>query len=452
MSLTPYRRVLARPGVLRLLLFATLARVPATAAGVVLTLHVVTTLRLGYAAAGLVATAATVGMAIGAPWRGRAVDRLGLRRALVPSIVAEAVVWGSAPFVGYRLLLVVAFAGGVLGLPIFTVARQSLSVLVAEEQRRTAYSLDSMGVELSFMAGPALGVVVATQVSTMVALLAVGACMVAAGLALVAFDPPTRSAQAVERVVPVEPGALAPAGGLLAEASRTEEPSRGVRAWFSPGLGAVLGATAAATIVLAGTDVGVVAVLREHGAVELTGVIFAFWGIGSMLGAMVYGALQRPISPLVLLAGLAVLTIPVGLAADPWLLAVLILPAGALCAPVITATAEEVARRVPERVRGEAMGWHGSALTIGTAVGAPLAGLAIDAAAPWAGFGLVGTVGLVLAVGGLAVQYVLSRQGRTSAQRAGRAVAAEPTTELMPESMTEPMSEPMAEPMTVCSG
>src|SRR4051795_1546350 len=154
MSLAPYRRVLARPGVLRLLLFAALARVPATAAGVVLTLHVVTTLGLGYAAAGLVATSSTVGMALGAPWRGRAVDRMGLRRALVPSIVAEALVWGTAPFVGYHLLLVVAFVGGVLGLPIFTVARQSLSVLVTEEQRRTAYSLDSIGGELSLMAGP----------------------------------------------------------------------------------------------------------------------------------------------------------------------------------------------------------------------------------------------------------------------------------------------------------
>src|SRR4051794_41325798 len=228
MSLTPYRRVLARPGVSRLLLFGVLARVPATAAGVVLTLHVVTTLRLGYAAAGLVATAATVGMALGSPWRGRAVDRLGLRRALIPSIVAEALVWGSAPFVSYRVLLVVAFAGGVLGLPIFTVARQSLSVLVSEEQRRSAYSLDSMGVELSFMAGPALGVVVATQVSTTVALLGVGVCMVVAGLALLVFNPPTRSAG---EQVPV------PAG------------SGGVRRFVSPGLVAALGAAAAATLV-----------------------------------------------------------------------------------------------------------------------------------------------------------------------------------------------------------
>jgi MFS family permease len=388
MSLAPYRRVLTRPGVLRLLVFAAVARVPATAAGVVLTLHVVTTLRLGYAAAGLVATAATVGMALGSPWRGRAVDRLGLRRALVPSIVAEAAVWGSAPFVPYRVLLVVAFAGGVLGLPIFTVARQSLSVLVPEEQRRTAYSLDSMGVELSFMAGPALGVVVATQVSTTAALIGVGVCMVVAGVALVAFDPPTRS----EDAVPAPPQA-----------------SRGVRAFVSPGLVAALGAAAAATLVLAGTDVAVVAILREHGAVTLTGLIFVFWGLGSMLGASVYGALKRPISPLVLLAGLAVLTVPVGLAGSPWMLAVLILPAGALCAPVVTATAEEVARRVPEQVRGEAMGWHGSALTIGNAVGAPLAGASIDAVAPWAGFAVVGVTGFALAGLGLAAMRLFGQ-------------------------------------------
>jgi predicted MFS family arabinose efflux permease len=389
MSLAPYRRVLARPGVLRLIVFAALARVPATAAGVVLTLHVVTTLRLGYAAAGLVATAATVGMALGSPWRGRAVDRLGLRRALVPSIVAEAAVWGSAPFVPYRVLLVVAFTGGVLGLPIFTVARQSLSVLVPEEQRRTAYSLDSMGVELSFMAGPALGVVVATQFSTTAALIGVGVCMVVAGMALVAFDPPTRS----EDAVPAPP-----------------QVSRGVRAFVSPGLVAALGASAAATLVLAGTDVSVVAVLREHGAVTLTGLIFVFWGLGSMLGASVYGALKRPISPLVLLAGLAVLTVPVGLAGGPWMLAALILPAGALCAPVVTATAEEVARRVPEQVRGEAMGWHGSALTIGNAIGAPLAGASIDAVAPWAGFAVVGATGLALAGLGLAAMRLFGRR------------------------------------------
>jgi MFS family permease len=401
MSLKPYRRVLAVPGVLPLLLFGVLARVPMTAAGVVLTLHVVTTLGLGYAAAGLVAASATLGMAVGSPWRGRAVDRMGLRRALLPSILAEAVVWGSAPFLPYRALLVAAFVGGVLGLPIFTVTRQSLSVLVDQAQRRTAYSLDSIGVELSFILGPTAGVLLATQVSTSAALLAVGACMVCAGVALFAFDPPTRSQASLDEPV----------------AAVTGGPGRGTgaRSWFTPGMAAVLGAAAAGTVVLAGTDVGVVAHLRGQDAVQLTGVVFAAWAAGSIVGALVYGAMSRPVPPLVLLLGLAVLTIPVGLAPTPALLALAIVPAGALCAPVITATAEAVARMVPERVRGEAMGWHGSALTVGSGLGAPLAGAAIDATAPWAGFAAVGSVGLLLGACGLGLQRLARRHRRVRA-------------------------------------
>ena len=84
------------------------------------------------------------------------------------------------------------------------------------------------------------------------------------------------------------------------------------------------------------------------------------WGVGSMLGAAVYGGLRRSISPLVLLAGLSLLSIPVGLAGSAWGLAALILPAGALCAPVITATSDEVARRAFPSVSG-ARRWAGTA-------------------------------------------------------------------------------------------
>ncbi|HEX5542802.1 MAG TPA: MFS transporter, partial [Micromonospora sp.] len=79
MTLAPYRRVLALPGVRSLLLVAMLARIPVTAAGVTLTLYVVLNLGRGYFAAGLVAAAMTVGAALGAPLMGRMVDRRGLR-------------------------------------------------------------------------------------------------------------------------------------------------------------------------------------------------------------------------------------------------------------------------------------------------------------------------------------------------------------------------------------
>ena len=414
MSLAPYRRLLSRGDVRTLLLFGVVARVPHTAAGLVLTLHVVQTLDQGYAAAGTVAAAFTIGAALGAPWRGRAIDRRGLRRALVPSIVGEAVVFGVAGFLPFSWLVAAAVVGGVLGVPIFTVMRQSLSVMVPPEERRTAYAVDSIAVELSFMAGPALGVVVATQWSTRAGLLLVAATAAAAGTGLWVFDPPTRSAQlatpgslpessaaGAATAAAVEAGDWGSSGHRPPVAAGADEAHEGSRTWVSPALLAVLLASAGATLVLYGTDVGVIAQLREIGAIAMTGLVFFFWGVGSITGALVYGQLRRGIHPLWLLMGLACCTVPLGLAHSVWALCALILLAGALCAPVISSTAEEVARLVPEASRGVAMGWHGSALTVGGAVGAPLAGLSIDHVGPWGGFATVGGLGALMAVAGL---------------------------------------------------
>jgi MFS family permease len=90
-GLAGYRAVLGLPGVASLTGIAFLARIPASAAAITLTLHVVLTLDHGYAAAGLVGASATVGMAIGAPLLGRLVDRRGLRTMLSLTLCAEAV-------------------------------------------------------------------------------------------------------------------------------------------------------------------------------------------------------------------------------------------------------------------------------------------------------------------------------------------------------------------------
>ena len=392
MPLAPYGRVLALPGVRRLTLLGVLARLPHTTMGLVLTLHVTQVLGLGYATAGLVVAALTVGMALGAPWRGRAVDRLGLRRALVPSVVAELVLWSVMPWLGLPWLFVAVAAAGALGLPVFTVVRLALSVMVPRQQRRTAFALDSVAVEVSFMLGPALGVLVAVHLSTAVALVAIGVFEALAGLALMAANPPTRSAAG-----PVD---AAPAGTPGVGTASQGAVARGTVPVSAP-LVAVLGATAGATIVLAGTDVSIVAALRSAQHVALIGPVVAVWAFASLLGGLVYGLLPRSVPPLVLLLVLGVLTMPVGLATTPLTLSFAVVAAGFLCAPVITATAEAVTALVPESVRGEAMGWHGSALTSGVALGAPLAGLAIDRAGAPAGFGAVGATGALLAVLGL---------------------------------------------------
>lgn len=392
MPFTPYRRVLAVPGVTRLTLIGVIARIPHTAMGLVLTVHVTQTLGRGYATAGLLVAALTLGMALGAPWRGRSVDRLGVRRALLPSVVAELVLWTATPWLPLPWLLAAVVVAGAMGLPVFTVVRLALSVMVPDEQRRTAFALDSVAVELSFMVGPALGVLVAVHLSTTVALISIGVCEALAGLALMAADPPTRSAEAPAT-------AEVPAGTVP---GRAKVP-------ITAAMVAVLGATAGATIVLSGTDVSILATLREGGHLESTGLVLGVWAFASLLGGLVYGLLPRSVPPLVLLVVLGVLTAPVGIATTPLTLGLAVLAAGFLCAPVVTATAEVVTELVPEAVRGEAMGWHGSALTTGVALGAPIAGAAIDHVAPWAGFTVVGVLGVVLAAAGLAAVGVRRR-------------------------------------------
>ncbi|MER7281848.1 MFS transporter [Dactylosporangium sp. NPDC000244] len=379
MRLDPYRRVLALPGVRPLMVLALLARIPITMIGVTMTLHVAQDLHKGWGAAGLVGAALTVGTALGGPLNGRFVDRRGLRPMLVVTTVAEALFWAMAPFLGFPALLVGAFVAGLLSLPVFSVIRQSVAALVPADQRRQAYALDSMSVELSFMAGPPLAVLLTSALSSRTAMWSIGGALVLAGLALWVTNPPVHTSETPgESAAPVRR-----------------------RDWLTPRFVAVLAAAAATTMVLAGTDLGIVAMLRGAGQVGLVGALLAAWAVYSLVGGFIYGALPRAVPLVALLGALALCTIPAGLVGSAWpLLFLTLLPAGALCAPTLTATVDLVSRLVPASARGEAMGWHGSSLTVGLAIGSPLAGWAIDRGSPAWGFAAVGLVG-ALAAGAL---------------------------------------------------
>jgi predicted MFS family arabinose efflux permease len=378
MTLTPYRETLALRGIKSLLVVATLARIPITAGTVTLTLHVVQDLELGYFAAGLVGAAFTVGSSFGAPVMGRITDHRGLRPVLVLTTVAEVLFWTTAQAMPYWALLVAALVGGFLTLPAFAVARQSIAALAPESHRLPAFALDSITTELSFMIGPAAGVLICTTAGARAGMLAVGAGILISGIGLFLLNPPIRS----HEEKPATPGDRVPRS-----------------TWLKPRFLAVLAVTSAATLVLSGTDVAVVAVLRETGEVEWTGVVLGTWAAYSLLGGFAYGTAQRRLSPLTLFAPMALLTVPVGLGGHHWwLLALLLLPAGALCAPTITATADAVSRMIPAAARGEAMGWHNSALTVGVALGAPLAGVVMDWQSPPWGFAAVGGVGVLVAL------------------------------------------------------
>jgi predicted MFS family arabinose efflux permease len=388
MHLEPYRRVLALPGVRSLIVVALLARIPPIAAGFALTLHVVIDMHRGYGAAGLVGTASTIGAALGGPALGRFVDRRGLRPVLVLTTVAEAVFWATVPVQPYAVMLLAAFVAGLVSLPVFSVVRQSLAALVPEAQRRPAYSMDSMSVELSFMVAPALAVFLATTISTTVALAAVGMGFVLAGVGLYLLNPPIREAEHDDVPTVAVP----------------------VRSWLRPALIGLLVITAGATLVLGGTDVAMVAILRGAGEVKWVGLVAAAWGLYSMAGGFVYGAVRRPLSPLTLMVLLGAFTLPVGLGGNWWALCLLLIPAGALCAPTLAATADAVSRLVPASARGEAMGWYGSALTVGMAAGAPMVGVVVDRSGPMWGPAAAGAVGLALALVAFALKVLPSRR------------------------------------------
>jgi predicted MFS family arabinose efflux permease len=386
-TLTPYRRVLTIRAARQAILLGILVRVPLFAGNVVLTFHVVSSLHRSYAQAGIVTAVVTGCIAISGPWRGRLLDRHGLRRVVLPSVVVTAVCWSIAPFAGYWVLFGSAGLAALFAVPTFSIIRQAVMTAVPDGDRRTGLALDSVAVEVSFMIGPAAGIWAATTWSTAWVLFGIEMSGVLFALLLWTVNPAIAAEQ--------------PASTDDQPAAKATAAAR--RDWLGAPFVAVCAVAAAATIVLSGTDIAIVAALRSFHDSTLIGPVLSVWGLGSLVGGLVYGMLHRPIPAFVLLAGLAAVTFPMAFARDAWMLGVLAVVAGLLCAPTITATVDQLSRLVPDRARGEALGWHGSALTTGSALGAPIAGVAIDWQGAGAGLIAVSAVGLAIAVLGTTI-------------------------------------------------
>ncbi|WP_067127919.1 MFS transporter [Microtetraspora malaysiensis] len=373
MALERYRRVLALPGVRTLLLVGMLARIPLTGTGITLTLHVVNGLGMGFLQAGLVGTGNLIGAAIGSPLAGRFVDRRGLRPVLAVTTAVQFAFWCSAPLLPYEALIPGAIVAGLFAQPVFGALRQCLGAMVPAERHQSAFALDSMAVELSYMVGPALAVALSTGFGTTVTMYAVGVGLVGTGVALYALNPPTQS-----------PGEVSP-----------ERVPR--RSWLGPGLFTLLGVASSLTFVLTTTELSVVAMLKAGAATQWTGLVIGVWCGYSLIGGFVYGGLPRGFSPLLLTGAMCVFTVPIGLVGGGWWwLCLALVPAGLLCAPAMSATVGAIQGRVPAGARGEAMGLHGTALLIGGACAGPAAGAVVDAHGPVWAFAAAGCLGLVL--------------------------------------------------------
>jgi MFS family permease len=379
----PYRSVFAIQGSRALFVVALLARVPGTAKGMLLTLHVVLDQGRGYGAAGLVAMALTLGFAIGSPIAGRLVDRHGLRPVLLVTGVAEALYWATAPSLPYPALVVATLAGGVVSVPVFPVIRQAVAAHVPGELRRQAFALDSMIVELAYMVGPAVAVIAVTGLHT-----ATPSMFAIAALTLASVAGMWPLGRILTSHRPAEAGA------------KREKPAHLPRGtWLNPTLLLVLAMCTAANLTLSGTEVSVVASLRQHGQTQWAGLTIIAWCCASLVGGFWHGSTARPRRLPVLMLVLGLGTIPVGIIGGlgwQWTCLALI-PAGFVCAPTIASTAEAISAAVPASARGQAMGLQAAALTLGGSLGAPLAGSVIDSLSPAWGFAVAGVIGTLLA-------------------------------------------------------
>ncbi|GAA1642533.1 hypothetical protein GCM10009733_044510 [Nonomuraea maheshkhaliensis] len=371
--------MLAVPGLTPLLGISLLARTAITADAMALTMIVVVTLGLSYAAAGAVMAALTAGVALGGPLLGRMIDRRGLRLVLLITLVPQLVFWAVVPVLPYPALVAASFAAGLLMVPVQAVTRQAIAAMTTVAQRRAAFALESVVGELSYMVGPAVVILFATTVSPGVVAWGVGAAIVAGGAGIALLDPPLRGEG---ETIGTAPG----------------RPRR--REWLGARMIAVLTMGFGVAMLLNGVDLAIVATLREAGQAPWAAVVVAVCGVASVVGGLVYGALPRPLPTWLLLGLLGLVTIPAGLASGwPWLCAAVV-GLGLLTAPTLSTITDAVSRLTPASVRGEATGLHSSAASAGFALGAPAVGMAIDVSAPAGGFAAAGLAGLLAALTG----------------------------------------------------
>lgn len=376
MAVGAYRQVWAIPAIRNVQLVGILSRIPQFGSIVVLTLHVVQHLDSRYSAAGFVAMVSSIAMAIASPWRGRLLDRVGLRRTVLPSLIISPIVWVVAPFLSYWPLLVLALVASIFGFPSFSIMRQVMLANAPLALRRPALALDSVIVELCFMLGPLLGVLAATTWDTRVALISFNLLATLGNLAIYVLNPPITHH----------------------DDDHESHATHDARGWLSlPAVG-VFAAVFGAGFILAGTDVGVVAALRAMNDPVAIGWVMSLWSIGSAVGGFAYGALHRPISVPVLTALLGLTTAPVALAQTPLGVGLVLVVAGLFCAPTIAATVDALSSLVPSRYRGEVMGWHGSVVTAGTSMSPPIVGWIMDVNGWRDGFLWAGGVGFAMAV------------------------------------------------------
>jgi MFS family permease len=330
--------------------------------------------------------------AISGPLIGRWADAHGQRRTLLPVValfVAAGCVFLPAVKQGWPLWTVFVSAGvaGACIPPVSSMIRVRWTHLLRGTHRLpTALAMESVLDEFVFIVGPVLVTFLSTTghatsgVVTAFTLAVVGSLLFAAQ----------------GRTEP-------PPHGHAARTGPTAIRSAGIRVLFV--VGAAVGA------ILGTLEIALVAFADEVDAMSLSGVLIAALAVGSMASGIGWGTVHWK-QPLrlrlaVALVLLTVLSLPLLVIEDIWLMIPFVVVAGVAVSPSLISSFTLAELLVPRSATTEAFTWIGTALALGVAIGTSIAGKVVDTVGANAAFGVATVAAAVAAVTVCAAQRVL---------------------------------------------
>lgn len=365
----PYRELFAAPGARGFALAGLLARIPLPMIGIGI-ITMLSQLRGSYALAGAVSASFVLTYALVSPQVSRWVDRRGQSRVL-PLATAISVLglllllgatWWQAP--DWILFAGAMLAGFMPSMSAMVRARWT-AIYRGQDRLQTAYSLETVLDEVTFIAGPPLSVGLAVAVFPQAGVLAAALLLVAGVSALLlqkGSEPPIQVQEQGSR-----PSVL-------------RLNSVRLLALLMVAMGVIVGTV----------DIVSVAFAEQMGQPGAASLVLSAYALGSCLASLVFGGLKLniPLHRLLLLGGLATAatTLPLLLVASVAQLAGAVLLAGLFFAPTMIVAMSLVERVVPEQQLTEGMTWLLAGLNIGVAMGAAASGQMVDQGGASSGF------------------------------------------------------------------
>jgi MFS family permease len=353
-SLERYVAVLSSAEVRRLFAASVLGRLPIGITGLAVLLLVQSSTH-SFGQAGAATAGYVCGLAAVAPALGRWIDRRGPRTALLicglsfPAALVALVAAVHHQIHGWVTVTLAAAAGAAFP-PISVCMRTYFRQRLADDRLlAAAYSLESVLIELVFIAGPMLVAIIVATASPAVAVLSAAVCG-GAGALLFRASPALRDWVGSPRP---RPGLLGP----LAE----------------PQFIILIAVILCYAMAFGLLEIGITAYAAEQGRPALAGVLLGLMSSGSALGGLAYGSrswrfpLQRQFAAILAIMGLglAALALPWG----PWTFAALSIVAGVVMAPALIMQSMLVGKAASAGNVTEAFTWSTSALLGGIGVG-----------------------------------------------------------------------------------